>query len=379
MKEEKRPDIALLVSELTGGGAERIMLNLAGGFVERGMNTDLLVCNGQGAMRDLVPHGVRIIDFRANRPLTSLPELIMYLRRRRPAVLMGALTNVSVLALLARMLSRVKTRIVVREGSTLSKQKLVETALGLRIAHSLAPVLYRRADARIAISDGVADDLARELNLPRQSITRIYNPAVTKNVLERSRERPEHPWFATDGPPVVLAVGNLLPAKDYPTLLRAFKRIRTTTPARLLILGEGELRDELKALASSLGVAEDVAMPGFATNPYAYMARARAFVLSSRWEGFANVVAEALACGAPIVATDCPSGPAEILDGGRYGRLVPVGDADAMADAILQAMAEPRRTVDPEWLSRFSLETGIEAYLDVLGFAGDARRERAVS
>lgn len=370
----RKVDITLLLSELTDGGAERIMLNLAEGFVARGFETDLVVCRGHGPMRQLVPPTVRIVDLKAERPLTSMPELVFYLFRERPSALLAALTNVSVLALLATFLTGSRTRVAVREGFHPSKQQEIETKLGLRISHLLAPALYPRAHARIANSEGTAADLARIMGLPRRSITRIYNPALTDDIPVLMREPIDHPWFRPEDPPVILAAGRLEPEKDFATLLRAFRLARSDRDVRLVILGEGEARSSLEQLAAELGIAQDVALPGFVMNPFAFMARADVFVLSSKWEGFANVLVEALACGAAVVSTDCPSGPAEILDNGTYGRLVPVGDYRSMANAIIAAIEEPAPEVTRGWLHQFSPESGVEAYLDALGFSNDPRR-----
>jgi glycosyltransferase involved in cell wall biosynthesis len=201
-------------------------------------------------------------------------------------------------------------------------------------------LLYRRADGLAAISHGVAAAVAGLLGREPESIPVLHNPVVSPGFEALSAAAPEHPWFGDDVP-VVLAAGRLIRQKDYPTMLRAFALLAGRTPARLIVIGEGEDRGALEALAAELGIADRVAWPGFVANPYAWMAAARAFVLSSRWEGFGNVLAEALACGTPAVATDCPSGPAEILGEGAYGRLVPVGDAAALADALEATLAEP--------------------------------------
>ena len=194
---------------------------------------------------------------------------------------------------------------------------------------------YLHADAIVAVSNGVADDLANVVGLPRECVTTIYNPTVHPQLLALAQARLEHPWFAAGAPPVVLGVGRLGKSKDFPTLIKAFARLRTERPARLLILGGtdkvskwDESRDQLMALAAELGVVDDVSLPGFVANPFAYMTRAAVFVLSSQYEGFPNVLVEALACGCPVVSTDCPSGPSEILDKGKYGRLVPCRDPE---------------------------------------------------
>jgi glycosyltransferase involved in cell wall biosynthesis len=233
---------------------------------------------------------------------------------------------------------------------------------------------YRMADGIVAVSDGVADDLARCSGLPREGITTVYNPVITAELAPLARQALAHPWFQPAAPPVILGVGSLAARKDFPTLLRAFARVRAQRGCRLVILGQGstpektaEVKAELMALATSLGVAADVDLPGFVANPFAYMSRAGAFVLSSAYEGLPGVMIQALACGCPVVSTDCPSGPAEILDGGRFGALVPVGDDQAMAQAITATLDDP---IAAERLQArgalFSVERAVDRYLELL-------------
>jgi glycosyltransferase involved in cell wall biosynthesis len=231
----------------------------------------------------------------------------------------------------------------------------------------LARRTYSRADAVIAISGGVADDLPRAAGVPHRRVHAIHNPVCVDEIRERARTPLDHPWLAPGEPPVVLGVGKLAPQKDYPTLLRAFARVRAARRARLVILGEGAERRKLERLARRLGIASDVALPGFQPNPHAWMARAAVFVLSSAWEGFSNALAEALACGCPVVSTDCPSGPAEILDGGAFGPLCRVGDDRALAGAILRVLeAPPSPDVLRARAATFSVDAAADRYLEVL-------------
>jgi glycosyltransferase involved in cell wall biosynthesis len=227
---------------------------------------------------------------------------------------------------------------------------------------------YHRADGVIAISCGVADDLAAAIDMPRDHIQVIYNPAFLPNVIENSKLALLHPWFAPHEPPVILAAGRLTAAKDFSTLIRAFARLHSVRAARLVILGEGEQRDKLEVLLKELDLASDVALPGFVDNPFAWMRRSALFVLSSAWEGFGNVLVEAMACGLPVVSTDCPSGPAEILENGRWGRLVPVGDVEALAAAMCATLDESEHPNVAARAAMFHSETAVEKYLKVLGF-----------
>jgi glycosyltransferase involved in cell wall biosynthesis len=362
--ERSRSDrLALFVPSLRGGGAERVMLELAHGFASRGIATDLVLPQAEGPYLSQVRPEVRLVDLQASRVLSSLPGLVGYLRRERPAALLATLTHASLVALWAKRLAQVETRVVVREANTLSMGK--GQSANQRLLPFLARRFYRWADEVVAVSEGVASDLTRTAKLSPERVHVLHNPIVTPELLALARADLDHPWFAAGAPPVVLAVGRLSRQKDFPTLLRAFASRRHRS-ARLMILGEGSERPGLEALVKSLGLTADVALPGFVENPFAYMARAGVFVLSSAWEGMPGVLIQALACGAPVVATDCESGPREVLQDGRVGRLVPVGDASALGQAIDRTLAEPRRPLPDGVLDRFTQESAVTAYLRVL-------------
>jgi glycosyltransferase involved in cell wall biosynthesis len=225
---------------------------------------------------------------------------------------------------------------------------------------------YPRADAVVAVSDGVADDLARRLRVPRSRIHVVPNPIVTPDLADLARRRVDPTSFAAGAVPVILGVGRLTMQKRFDLLIEAFARVRRRHDARLMILGEGEDRPQLEALIRQLGLEQQVALPGFVANPFAYMARARVFVLSSAWEGLPGVLIQALACGTAVVATDCDSGPREILQGGRLGRLVPVGDVAALADAISSTLDEPPVRSTADRCLRYSESTALDAYRRVL-------------
>lgn len=357
--------IALFLPDLGGGGAERVTLTLAEGLAERGYPLDLVVAEARGALANEVPTAVRLIDLGAPKVVASLPALVAYLRRCRPRVMLSALSHANCVALWARGLARVKTRLIVAEHAALSQV----TAHSTSVRSQLLPVLmrwsYRYADGIVAVSNGVADDLATELRIARGQIRVIHNPIVTPALLRKAVEPLDHPWYEVGQPPVILGVGRLAAEKDFSTLIRAFARVRRSRAARLMILGDGEERASLESLVRELNLEQDVALPGFTDNPYPYMKRSAAFVLSSRWEGLPTVLVEAMACDTPVVATDCPFGPAEILENGRWGRLVPIGEPVALADSILQTLNQPV----PEIATRamcFSAGYACERYLDAL-------------
>ena len=237
-------------------------------------------------------------------------------------------------------------------------------------------VAYQAATAVVAVSQGVGRSLQATLGLAPERVTVIANPVITERVAEGAAGVPDHPWFHDGGDPVVVGVGRLVEQKGFDTLVRAVALANERAPCRLLVLGEGPLRAELTELAASLGVAERLALPGFAANPFPYMRECELFVLSSRWEGLPNVLIQAMAVGAKVVATDCPSGPDEILDGGRHGRLVPVDDVAALADAIVEGLSAPRRPLPPEWRARYEAGAVLDRYLAVLGLPPCPQEER---
>lgn len=353
------------MTALAGGGAERVMLTLAGAFADRGLAVDLVLTRAQGAYEDAIPPGIRIIDLKAPRIIVALPRLVRYLRRERPTVMLSALAPTNCLAVWARCLALVDTRLVLSEHSTLSKASAYAVTRRARILPRLMRWSYRWADSVVAVSEGVADDLSVMLGLARSRIVVIHNPVVTWELLSKAKEPLLHPWFLPGAPPVVLGVGRLMAAKDFPTLIRSFARLRRSRYARLMILGEGEHRASLEALVAELGLQQDVVFPGFVANPYQYMANAALFVLSSRWEGLPTVLIEAMACGIPVVATDCPSGPREILEGGKWGKLVPVGAEVDLAEAIEECMINEEPSVRTRAM-HFSAERIATHYLNLL-------------
>ena len=300
------------------GGAERVMLNLAAGLAGEGLEVDLVLASACGELLARVPQTVRVVDLGARRVLTSLPPLVRYLARARPHAMVSAMNHANLVAILARRLARVPLRLVVAEHNTLSRSTRHAGSLRDRAMPLLSRWFYPRADAIVAVSQGVADDLARVAGLAAERIHVVYNPVVTPELAAQAAAPVEHPWFAPGEPPVILAVGRLTRQKDYPTLLQALVEVRRERPARLLVLGEGEERAPIEAMVRTMNLAGAVLLPGIDPNPYRYMARAAVFAMSSAWEGLPTVLIEALAAGATVVATDCPSGPREILAGGRW-------------------------------------------------------------
>lgn len=360
--------LALFLVGIDGGGAERVMLTLADGFAERGLAVDLVVCRATGALSGELPDSVRLVNLDGPRIRASLPAMVRYLRRTRPLAVLSALTPTNCLAVWARTLARVPSKLVLSEHTTLSEMASGADGQLERWLPALARHSYPHADALVAVSKGVADDLAGTLGVPRSRISVIANPVVGADLLRKRDEPLNHPWFQPGEPPVVLGAGRLAPVKDFPTLIQAFAEVRKQRSARLLILGEGNQRASLETLVRELGLGADVSMPGFVRNPYVFMRSAAVFVLSSKWEGFGNVLVEAMACGTPVVSTDCPNGPAEILAGGRWGKLVPVGNVPALAQAIVDVLdgRSPPTAELCRRASAYSVDTAVSRYEKVI-------------
>jgi len=355
------------MESLGGGGAERIMLNLARKFAQWGHQVDIVVASAKGPYLSQIPDSVRLVDLRTTRTITAIRPLARYLRRESPNALLSKMGHCNIAAVLARKISGTRTRVVIAEVSLLKTSTRSAPQFRSRWIPFFAKRVYPWADRIVAISGGVADDLSRLLDLPLESIEVIYNPVVTPELYERAACAPAHPWFKKGVPPVILGVGRLDPEKDFPTLLRAFSMVRRNRNVRLMILGEGPERFVLESLAQELGITDVLALPGFVENPLPFIANAAVLVLTSLFEGLSNVLIEALACGTPVVATDCPCGPREILDGGRYGMLAPVGDFEEVARTIEETLENPP---DPMFLKgsaeRFSVDAIARQYLEVL-------------
>jgi len=317
-------------------------------------------------MEEKLPDSVAVQSLDARRTLASVRPLVAYLRERRPDVLIANMTHINVIAALATWFARIETLLVVVEHSMLSDR--IERMDGRKelATAKLAKYVYPWADAIVAVSDGLADDVASVTEIDRSSITTIYNPIVTDEITDRADEHVDLPAFADDVP-VVVSVGRLEVRKDIPTLLRAFQRVLEHRECRLVICGDGPERTDLKERVNALGIAEHVTFAGWVENPYKYMRQADVFALSSTVEGLSNVLVEALAVGCPVVSTDCESGPAEILEGGRWGELVPVEDDKALSTAILRAL-EPsvEATQLQDRAGTFTTETAYQHYIDLL-------------
>jgi glycosyltransferase involved in cell wall biosynthesis len=362
--------IAFFLPSVRGGGAQRVIVNLAQGMTERGLPVDLVLTAADGVFLSQLPPTARVVDLRAGRQLRSVGPLTRYLRRERPRVLVSSLSHANLVALWAARLAGRATPVIVTVHNTMSQSGGEQGWLAARVWSWSLRTFYPWASCVVAVSRGAADDLIRTTGLPRERVHVVYNPVITPDLLCLARQAPDHPWFHPGQPPVVLGVGRLTPQKDFATLLRAFARFRRHRAGRLVILGDGEERPSLEGLVRELGLSQDVALPGFRDNAMSYMARAALFVLSSAWEGLPTVLIEALAVGTRVVSTDCPSGPREILQEGRLGALVPVGNQAALAEAMVNAVDRTPDNIPLDALAPFTRDAAVDHYLQVIENAG---------
>jgi glycosyltransferase involved in cell wall biosynthesis len=366
----KSERLAILVAFSGTGGVERMILNLLHGFSAYDIQVDLLaiVREGWRTFSAALPN-VRVIDLGVRHTSLVVPAVADYLRRERPDAILAVRDRAIRAALLARRLSGRRVNLVGNLHTNLSAALEKKSPLLRWLRCQPMRWMYPGVDRIIAVSDGVAQDILKITGLPRDWVEAIPNPVIGADLFARSRQAPAHPWFADQGPPIILGSGRLTGQKDFATLIRAFALVRAQRECRLMILGEGGLRTQLEELVDELRLGPSVSMPGFIDNPYPSMARSSLFVLSSIWEGSPTVLTEALALGVPVVSTDCPSGPRETLAGGRYGRLVPMGDPQHLAEAMLETLSHPP---DPAVLrgavQAFTIERSARRYLDALGF-----------
>lgn len=358
------PRLSIFMPSLMGGGAERVMVTLANGLAARGYRVDLLLASSEGPYRPLVSSKVRIVDFKRNGIMACLPGLVTYLRRDRPTSLLAVLSHTNVVSLVANRLAGSPARVIISERSSYEAKLPRSRSLKARALRWLMARTYSWASAIVVVAQALGDELVRHFGLDPARIHTIANPVVNADMLERAHEPMEWPFEASG--PTILGAGRLTYQKDFATLIRAFAILRRERSARLVIIGEGEDRPQLEALIRELGLDGEVSLPGFKDNPFAFMRRSDLFVLSSRWEGMPGVVVQAMACGTPVICTDCPTGPSELLEGGRWGRLVPVGDPQALAAAMAATLAEERHPDVAQRAAAFGEDRAVESYAAVM-------------
>ena len=365
MPEKKR--IALFTRYLTMGGIQKVMVRLANGFAARGHSVDLVLAKGTGPVARDVSPDVRTVNLDANRVWTALPGLLRYLNDASPSVLVSGEVPSNIVAMWAKMLSAGDTTFVVTVHQNTSVHAQTAEMWYRRLIPHMIRVFYPAAHRIATVSEGIKKDLSRVAPHLESKISVAYNPVVDQDIFDKAKEPVSHPWFERMDEPVILGVGRLTQQKNFDLLLRAFAKVCTVRAARLIILGDGNQRENLEHRIEALEIKDRVDLHGFVSNPYAYMANASLFVLSSVFEGLPTVLIEALACGCPVVSTDCPNGPQEILEDGKWGKLIPMNDEDALASAMLESLSQLH---DPDRLRQralhFSVENSIDRYLDLM-------------
>lgn len=357
--------VALYIPSMSGGGAERVMLALANGLAEKGIRVDLVLNRVEGPyIKDASPK-VNIVNLGTSRVLNSIIPLSKYLHKEKPDAILSAMNYVNIATILAQLISGSDTKVIVSEHNNLTESKKKLGFIKGRILTSLMSWAYRKGDGIVAVSNGVADALTNELKIDRNKITTIYNPIFSEDLVKRSQELILHPWINKTALPLILGVGRLTHQKDFQTLIHAFKKVRENKDCNLVILGEGNQRQELENLIKDLSLDDNVQLPGFVDNPYAWMSHSNLFVLSSIHEGFGNVIVEAMAFGTPVVSTDCHSGPSEILEGGLWGELVPPGNAELLAKAIIKTLNDPNKKDIKNRATFFSVDNAVDQYFDI--------------
>lgn len=357
--------IAVLLPDLRPGGAEHMHVRMAHEWIARGASVNFVLLRRKGELLDSLPAQVRVIDLGADQFRAAIEPLREYLGHEKPSVLLAAMWPLTIVAVIAARISAGRTRVVISEHSILS-----ESYRGWGLAHRIAlrasmGIFYRLAHERIGVSQGVAADMAALSAMHPRRIRVIHNPAACSSDMQSEADVP--PELASMEGALILAVGTLKPVKDYGLLIEAFSRLASDTTATLCILGEGQLRPDLERLVRDKGLEGKVLLPGFRASTAVWYRQADLFVLASRHEGFGNVIVEALSAGVPVVSTDCPSGPREILCDGRYGRLVPVNDPDALAAAMREALQAPHdRAALKARASDFAVGKIAQEYLDIL-------------
>jgi glycosyltransferase involved in cell wall biosynthesis len=356
--------LVIYLPALAGGGVERLRLHLAPVFAKAGFAVTFLLHRAEGELISAVPKGVRVVPLNCNRTLAALWPMVRFLRREKPEIVLSSLGHNNIMAIWAAKLAGVSTKVIVCQHNAMSSENVRGDEFNYWILPIISKMFLGKANGIMAVSKGVADDLAKVTGIPRDRISVIYNPVVFKDFDDRMNEPVSHPWFGEGKPPVIMGVGRFVDQKDFSTLVDAFAKVIAKRDARLILLGDGPLRDELKAQAEKLGVADKIDMPGFQQNPLPWMKQSAILAMSSRYEGFGNVLVEALACGTPVVSTDCTYGPSEILADGEFGPLVPVGNADAMAKALLDTLENPRSEETLRTRGRqFTVERAAEQYV----------------
>jgi len=358
----------MFLHDLRAGGAERVSVNLANAIRRKGHDVDLVLVNHEGcrAFFDQLDPSICILTLPQSRTLTSAFGFRSYIEEMLPDLVISALTHINVSALTARLFCRHRPRVTIVEHGQFSREREKPMPASVRWAYRAAPWLYPSADVIATVSEGAKRDLSCSIHVAHERIAVLHNPVVTDGLIKASFDSVDHPWFKPGEPPVILAVGALRTEKNFPLLIEAFEIVRRRREMRLVIFGEGSEESRISECVLSSEYATDIVLLGFEANPFKYMRRAAMLALSSDHEALPTVLIEAMACGTPVAATNCPTGPSEILLGGELGALADVGDPVALAKALESTLDKPvAADLLMKRAAHFSAEHAAERYLSM--------------
>lgn len=337
--------VAFFLPSMEPGGTERNVVNIVNNIDREKYALSLVLGKASGDFIKQINKDVSIINSNRSSSLGLFLKLVDYFKTERPDIFVSSFTRINIICIVAKIFARVNTKIIATEHAVFSFLQIIAKTPWRRFfakifLPGISKLVYPLADSIICVSRGIADDLIKIVNC-KNKIKVINNPIINKEIYELLKEPIYEKDFLDANKPIILAVGRLVKCKDYPTLFKAFRLVLKNFPAKLVILGKGPEEKYLINLVDKLGLAENIFFAGFKKNPYKYMNKASVFVLSSMQEGFGNVIVEAMACGTPVVSTDCPVGPGEIIQDKINGLLVPPQDEKALADAILIILNDP--------------------------------------
>lgn len=358
--------IAFFLPDLGGGGAERVMVNLANGLSKRGFDIDFIVSKAIGPYFKEISNEINIISFNNTRIIFSIKNLWLYIIKKKPKCIISALSAANIIAIIASILCFKRVKVVIREANNIEEEICNEKKIKNKIIYKLKLIFYHFANIIIVNSKGSANAIEKNIKyISKNKIKILNNPVIDEKLINKSNFLVNHKWLCPKKHPVILGVGRLTIQKDFETLIKAYKIVRDKIQCKLIILGEGELRKKLYLLVEELGIKEDVDMPGFIDNPFNYMKNCDVFVLSSKYEGSPNVLIQAMAVGNRIVSTNCNSGPAELITSDEYGYLVPVGNVEEMANAIFNSILNGNEKLKRKDLKSYEIEEVIDNLLKI--------------
>lgn len=358
--------IALFLFSLNGGGSEKVLINLAEGFINNGYQVDIVLVKKEGDYKSQINESIKLIDLDVKRGLLSIFGLIKYLKNNTVDVIIAPWCHLNIMTVIAKIVSRSKCKVILTEHTVSTID--IENSKGFlaKITPKLMKTFYPMADEIVAVSQGVANNLSKLIDVPIKQINVIYNPLISKNFIADSYKEVEDEWFNNLEGKKIISVGRLSKSKDFPTLIKAFKLINEKHLANLIIIGEGEDRELLNRMIEEYGLKDKVFLPGFKDTPQKYLRKCDVFAFPSLWEGLGNVIVEAMATDLPVVCTDCPIGPREILKDGEYGKLVPIGDYVKLAEEIEKVLVSQKEVNYQEALKRFEFKTNINKYIELI-------------